>query len=329
MRVLLTGGSGDLGQMLCSSLMGMGYSPVVLDVTEPSPDLLKDRTDGATVNVRSNSGGASHVSSAVPVLEFFQGSILDRTATLQAMKGADIVVHIAAWHGIHEVRGQKSVYDFWDLNVSGTFNVFQAAAEQGLKSVIFISSTSIDEPYTVYGHSKVLGEEIAGAYAHRHAMNVITLRPRAFIPPWNRAVYASFIEWAQWFSKGAVHISDVAQSVIKSIELLQSGNHALASAPVFLTVDGAYQYTDDDLANWDVDGPASTFNKYYKPFYDLAVSVGLEPSRKPTKLDISETERLINYRPLYSMKTLLLELKMYGAAGPYAEREKGSGATIG
>lgn len=320
MRVLLTGGSGDLGQMLCSSLMGMGYTPVVFDVVDPPANLLLNSSAETTV---------SESASSVPTLEFLNGSILDRAAVVQAMKGIDIVVHIAAWHGIHEARGQKDAYEFWDLNVTGTFNVFQAAAGQGVKNLIFISSTSIDEPFGVYGHTKVLGEEIARAYAHRHSMNVITLRPRAFIPPWNRAVYDNFIQWAQWFAKGAVHISDVAQSVIKSIELLHSDAHALAGNPVFLTVDGAYQYTDEELANWDAEGAGSTFKLHYKSFYDMAVSMGLDPARKPTKLDISETQKLLNYRPLYSMKTLLLELKMYGAAGPYADRQKAAEATSG
>jgi nucleoside-diphosphate-sugar epimerase len=166
----------------------------------------------------------------------------------------------------------------------------------------------------------VLGEEIASTYAFRHGMNVITLRPRAFIPPWNRDVYSNFIEWAKWFSKGAVHISDVAQAVIKSIELLISKEHNLHHAPVFLTVDGAYQYTNDDLANWDSEGSGTTFKHHYKPFYDLAVEMGLDPALKPSKLDISETQKVLDYKPLYSMKTLLMELKAYGAAGPYADR---------
>ena len=294
MRVFLTGGAGDLGQMLCTSLIGMGHKPVVFDICKSE---------------KANSN------------EFIEGSILDRDKLKPALEDIEIVVHIAAWHGIHEFRNEKTVYDFWDLNVTGTFNVFQAAFENGIKDVIFISSTSIDERYGVYGHSKILGEEIASAYAFRNAMNVVTLRPRAFIPPWNRAVYKNFVEWCQWFAKGAVHISDVSQSVIKSVELLSSKNHQLQNAPVFLPVDGAYQYTMEDLAAWDADGPGSTFKKHYSQFYDLAVGFGLDPAMKPSRLDISETQRVLNYKPLYSLKTLLLELKMYGAAGPYADRE--------
>jgi nucleoside-diphosphate-sugar epimerase len=303
MKIFLTGGAGDLGQMVCASLLGMGETPIVFDVCTPIAIGKEDSLPGA------------------PKIEFIEGSITDRAQLAQAIKGADIVVHIAAWHGIHEARQEKSVYDFWDLNVGGTFNVFQAAVDAGIKNVIFISSTSIDERYGIYGHTKILGEEIATTYAFRNDMNVIILRPRAFIPPWNRIVYSNFTEWARWFWKGAVHISDVAQSVIKSIELLSGNTHTLYHAPLILTVDGAYQYTDDDLQNWDADGAGTTFKKYYKQFYDLAVSMSLDPTLRPTKLDISETERVLNYRPLYSMKTLLLELKMYGAAGPYADRK--------
>jgi nucleoside-diphosphate-sugar epimerase len=307
MKILLTGGSGDLGQILCSSLVGMGHTPVVFDLHRPA--LLDQQSS------------PQQVALGVPSIEFIAGSILDREQLKIAMQGIDIVVHIAAWHGIHEFRRDKTVYEFWDLNVGGTFNVFQAAFEAGIQDIVFISSTSIDERFGLYGHTKVLGEEIAATYAFRNGMNVITLRPRAFIPPWNRTVYESFIEWCQWFSKGAVHISDVAQAVIKSIELLSAKDHQLHNAPLFLPVDGAYQYTDEDLATWDVDGPGTTFKRHYKPFYDLVVSLGLDPSLKPSKIDISETQRVLNYRPLYSMKTMLLELKMYGAAGPYADRK--------
>ncbi len=301
MKIFLTGGAGDLGKYLCRSLLGMGHTPIVFDIRDP-----------LEADSSSQDGGES------TRVEFMEGSILDRARLKAVLHDVDVVVHIAAWHGIHEFKKAKSAWEFWDLNVGGTFNVFQTAYEAGIQDVIFISSTSIDERFGIYGHTKILGEEIATTYAFRHGMNVITLRPRAFIPPYNTDVYSNFIDWAKWFSKGAVHISDVAQSVIKSIELLHDKKHELKYAPICLTVDGAYEYSEEDLANWDVDGPGTTFKKHYKQFYDLAVSLGLDPTLKPTRLDIEETRRVLNYRPLYSMKTLLLELKMYGAAGPYA-----------
>lgn len=279
----------------------MGHTPVIYDIRKPEV---------------SDSPIAKDVLQADGV-EFIDGSITDRERLRESLRNVDMVVHIAAWHGIHEHRKEKDVWDFWDLNVNGTFNVFQLSSEAGIKDIVFISSTSIDERFGLYGHTKVLGEEIATTYAHRHGMNVIILRPRAFIPPYNSRVYDKFIDWAKWFAKGAVHISDVAQAVIKSIELLSEGNHDLQNGPSILTVDGAYEYTDEELDNWDKEGEGSSFKKHYGQFYDLAVSAGLDPTLKPKKFDISKTKEALSYRPLYSMKTLLLELKMYGPEGPY------------
>src|SRR6266571_6358279 len=45
----------------------------------------------------------------------------------EALHGCDCIVHIAAWHVIHEIRGEKNAYDFFDLNVRGTFEDFEAA----------------------------------------------------------------------------------------------------------------------------------------------------------------------------------------------------------
>ena len=83
-----------------------------------------------------------------------------------------------------------------------------------------------------------------------------------------------------------------------------------------LTLDSAYEYTDADLDHWDAEGPGSTFRKYYPEYYDLALSYGLDPALKPTKLDISETVRWLGYKPAYSLANLLAELAAFGDAGP-------------
>jgi UDP-glucose 4-epimerase len=80
MKVLLTGGSGDLGQTLVPMLSSKGYMPVILDVRAP----------------RDSKGGV-----------FIQKSILDRENLNESFRGCDCIVHIAAWHGVHEVGGKK------------------------------------------------------------------------------------------------------------------------------------------------------------------------------------------------------------------------------
>ena len=68
-------------------------------------------------------------------------------------RGCDCIIHIAAWHGIHEANGQKNAYDFFDLNVRGAFEVFEAAASLGIDKIVFISTTSVYRPDTRYGRS--------------------------------------------------------------------------------------------------------------------------------------------------------------------------------
>jgi uronate dehydrogenase len=118
---------------------------------------------------------------------FIEGSVLDRSKLTEIFRGCDSIVHIAAWHGIDEDRGDKDAHDFFDLNVRGTFEVFEAVALAGVGKVIFISTTSVYRPDTRYGSSKVLAELIAEDYRNHRLMNVVTLRPRGFIPYWDLA----------------------------------------------------------------------------------------------------------------------------------------------
>lgn len=285
MQILLTGGTGDLGTVLTPLLEGRGDTPLRMDIAPP--------VDNRGV--------------------YLQGSILDRDFLARSMAGVDCVVHIAAWHGIHEATGQQDVHAFWDLNVTGTFNVFEAAARAGVAKVVYMSSTSVRNRESIYGHTKVLGEDIAQTYAVRYDLNVVILRPRGFIPHWNRAVYNSFVEWARWFWHGAVHIDDVAQAVVQSIDLLTTTR---LQEPLVLVVDGAYEYTEADLVAWDRAGPGSTFRTYYSQYEALARRYGLQPEEKPFIYDITETRQHLGYEPRYSLCHLLQELHLYGPAGP-------------
>jgi nucleoside-diphosphate-sugar epimerase len=284
MRVLLTGGSGDLGVMLSEALAKQGDEPLVIDVAPP------------------------HAS----VRNAWHASILDLAAVAAAVETADCVIHLAAWHGIHESRQTKNAGDFHDLNVTGTFNMLDAAAHAGVKKFIFMSSTSVSDRFGVYGHSKVLAEEMARAYAHRHDMDVVILRPRAFIPSWNTAAYTNFAEWAAWYAKGAVHIGDVMRATLCALDYLNRNPGFTPKAPAF-TIDGAYDYTAEDLENWDKDGAGSTFRKYYAEYETLMQKHGLDPTRPPKVLDMAETRAALGYVPQYSLRNMLEELRRYDA----------------
>jgi nucleoside-diphosphate-sugar epimerase len=286
MNIFITGGAGDLGLLLARDLDLRGDVPIRLDIRPPQ---------------NLNCG------------KFISGSILDRNRLSAALTDVDYIVHVAAWHGIHLVTGQKNIYDFWDLNVTGTFNVFQAAAEKNIRKVIYISSTSVLDRFGIYGHTKVLGEEIARTYHEREQMQVIILRPGAFIPWWNTSIYKSYLDWAKWYWKGAVHINDVLQATLKAIDYLK-GNSLLQTPTLF--IDGKYEYSSEDLEHWDVNGAGTTFNKYYAAYADIVAKYGLDPAQKPETFDIAPAKKLLGYQPTYSFMNLLLDLKTFAEKGP-------------
>src|ERR1700746_2778629 len=154
MKVLLTGGSGDLGQNLVPRLLDRRDTPVILDVRPP-----RDLKQGTV---------------------FIEGSILDRPKLTEILRGCDCIVHIAAWHGIHEDRGDKDAYDFFDLNVRGTFEVFEAAASAGIGKVVYISTTSVHRPDTRYGSSRLWTDQTCTGKLIPASPNA----PRIRLPPW-------------------------------------------------------------------------------------------------------------------------------------------------
>lgn len=278
MNIFLTGGSGDVGSLLTRALVAQGHNVTSIDVATPK----------------------------VTPTRFVAGSITDRAALAQAMQGIDCVIHIAAWHGVHETT--RSVAEFHDLNVTGTFNTLQAAVDAGATQFIFISSTSVSDRFGIYGSTKVIGEEMVSAYAARHPhIAFTTLRPRAFIPSWNRSVYQDYLQWVEWFSKGAVHIDDFCASIVAALaHRPPAGQHDI------FAIDGAYDYSPADLAAWN----DQTFAKYYPEYVELARQHGIDTARKPKALDIAPDARLPGYTPRFSMRNMLEELARYGTKGP-------------
>jgi nucleoside-diphosphate-sugar epimerase len=284
-RVVLTGGSGDLGSVASRLLARRGDRPLRLD--------LRESTRGAG--------------------EAMLGSVLDRGDLDVALHGADVVVHAAAWHGVHEFRRERSDDEFWQLNVTGTYEVFEACRRAGVSRIVYLSSESVSDTSSTYGLTKRLGEELARDYAQRHGMRVLSLRARAFIPHYNRDVYADFLEWANWFWKGAVHVDDVAIALLGALEWLHS---APSNSYEAVTVDGRYEYSARDLAVWNNDGPGSSFRRHYARYYDLALRYELPIDLPPVVLGSEKARALFGYEPTYSLENLLQDLERFGRSGP-------------
>jgi len=167
MRVLLTGANGRLGIYVQEELLAAGHDLLSVD--------LRRRGDEAA---------------PVRVVD-----LLDRSVGYQITEGVDAVVHL----GNHPDGGRIDAQRTYVENVSMNAHVFQAAAEQGVRKLIFASSVQAiagsrrgdapsvlsylpmdgDQPAcptNTYGLSKQTGEIMCAYYARNYAMQCIAIR---------------------------------------------------------------------------------------------------------------------------------------------------------
>jgi nucleoside-diphosphate-sugar epimerase len=139
----------------------------------------------------------------VPGVVNHRADIADLDAILPAFTGADAVVHLAA-----DVRLNPPFDELLRANITGAYNVFEAARRAGVKRVIFASSGAVisgwekAEPYVslaagryeglrdwpmithetpvrpngTYGASKAWGEALGRQYADAYGLSVICIR---------------------------------------------------------------------------------------------------------------------------------------------------------
>lgn len=124
-----------------------------------------------------------------------RADLLDWDALARALRGVDAVLHLAVASGHSGVYEDDAFNDRrFDVNVKGTFHVFEAARRAGVRRVVHVSSLMVvwghgtaalvpggaaPRPVGTYALTKALSEEIAHHYAHAHGLEVLTLRVAA------------------------------------------------------------------------------------------------------------------------------------------------------
>lgn len=173
-KVLVTGADGFIGSHLVEELINGGY-----DVK-------------AFVYYNSfNSWGwlDSFPKEVLKKIEIFAGDIRDPNGVRTAMKGCDIVYHLAALIAIP--FSYHSPDSYIDTNVKGTLNIIQAAKDFGLERVLITSTSEvygtakyvpIDEnhqkqPQSPYSASKIAADAIAESFYKSFDLPVTIVRP--------------------------------------------------------------------------------------------------------------------------------------------------------
>lgn len=118
MKVLITGGAGFIGSTLAKRLLAQGHEVVAYD--------------------NLSTGLASNLP---PEASLVQGDIEDAAALKAAMAGCDALAHLAAMVSVALSVTEPGACHL--TNVQGTQNAFQAAAQLGLKRVVYASSAAV------------------------------------------------------------------------------------------------------------------------------------------------------------------------------------------
>lgn len=174
MKVLVTGADGFIGSHLTEALVRQGY----------------DVRAFVLYNSFNSWGWLDHCPADVSgEFEVFAGDIRDPHGVKEAMKGCDVVFHLAALIAIPYSYHSPDTYV--DTNVKGTLNVVQAARELGVRRVLHTSTSEvygtaqfvpITESHPLQGQSpysasKIAADQLAYSFYASFGLPVVIVRP--------------------------------------------------------------------------------------------------------------------------------------------------------
>jgi len=276
MRILVTGAGGNIGKGLAPLLRSQGHELVLSDVNLVA-------TDGP----------------------FHQIDVQHGFGLEKAAEGCDAIVHLPAWHGIH--WNQKTEADFWRLNVDGTFWTFQAAQANGIKRVVFLSSTAWYGHYDKYGFTKRIGEELCEYNRQRHGVRFVAVRPTD-LTPWGA-------DWLNGYGtrllRGGVDRDDVLDCIAHAVARLAG---PAPEQPEGIVVEALRPnaYTEADLEGWEAD-PLAACERVFPNSRELVEKYGLRIDHKPSITTSSLGWDEVGYAPSRHFGTFLSELRRLDA----------------
>jgi len=137
--LLITGGTGSLGTAL---IAGSSYKGRIRSLSRDEQKIEKLRT------------------SLDPMMgvQLVMGDVRDMEKMLFATRNVDTIVHAAALKVIPSAN--YNLDEHIKTNVTGTWNVIQAAILNGVSKILYVSTDKACEPSTTYGATKMLSEQL-------------------------------------------------------------------------------------------------------------------------------------------------------------------------
>lgn len=155
-RVLVTGAGGSIGSALSHRIVGLGPERLtVLDAHEASLWRLRQALDPATC--------------AAAAVNYVLADVRERGKIRSVLRRSpvDIVFHLAAYK--HVALAEENVDQAAAVNLIGTVNVIECAAETGVREIVLPTTDKTVNPTSLYGCTKRIIERLVrsagGGYA--------------------------------------------------------------------------------------------------------------------------------------------------------------------
>ncbi|MGH2771684.1 MAG: NAD-dependent epimerase/dehydratase family protein [Actinomycetota bacterium] len=176
MKALVTGGAGFIGSALAKALVDQGHDVAVLD--------------SLITGSRENIPEKAH---------FIHEDLRNAPALAKACRGREIVFHQAAIRSVP--RSVEDPFAANEANVAGTLNLLDAAANAGVRRLVYASSSSVygdagkqanredmpTNPQSPYAVSKLAGENYCRVWAGLGRLSTVCLRYFNVYGPGQRA----------------------------------------------------------------------------------------------------------------------------------------------
>jgi UDP-N-acetylglucosamine 4,6-dehydratase len=143
--VLITGGTGSFGKKMVETLLEK--YPNIRRIVVYSRDELKQFEMEQVFSVAK-----------YPQMRYFIGDVRDQSRLRRAMQRIDCVIHAAALKQVP--AAEYNPFEAVKTNVLGAQNVIEAALDEGVKTVVALSTDKAAAPINLYGATKLCSDKL-------------------------------------------------------------------------------------------------------------------------------------------------------------------------
>ncbi|GAB2557771.1 NAD-dependent epimerase/dehydratase family protein [Spirosoma areae] len=277
-RIVVTGSSGQLGNVIVNLLKQQGYRVTGIDVVE-------SETTDETVDIRH------------------------AEAVLAVTRSVDAIIHTAAIHGKQYALNYPRE-EFIQTNINGTFNLLNACVKNGISKFLYTSTTSIygnalvgdkqavwvtenltPDPRDIYDITKLTAELLCRDYFEKEAIETTVLRVSRFLPETDnlKALHRLYRGLAE--EDGAIAHLLALQTHFDRFEIFNISNQS--------------PFTERDLIGLYAN-PKQVITSYYPTAEEVfARKHWLFPEKIDRVYVIDKAKNLLGYQPKQNFDTFL------------------------